>query len=129
MVKQFPRRDKMSRLSRLVASVRTHGCIAIGIGELRRAWGYKRTGAFITERMRRYLRDNGVAIGSEYRSLPSEVRPGSPSHNVLLYDAREQGEIQRLFRFLDTVRSGKTPYDMVLDYNTRLRRAAELFRE
>lgn len=119
----------MSKLDRLVASVRTHGCLAISVGELRQAWGYKRTGSFITEKMRRWLGENGVAIGSESAYLPSEVRPGSTSHNVLLYDARKEGEIDRLFRFLDTVRRGETPYDKVLDYSRQLRKAVAIFKE
>jgi hypothetical protein len=117
----------MTRWSRFVDRVRTNGCMAVSIGELRKVLGNPSPGMFITGKMHQCMRQKEIAIASNYTSLSNKERDAGPSLKVLLYDARRDSAMAKLFRALDAVRSGEVPLDNVPGYEMPLRSAMGLF--
>lgn len=102
----------------LVDRVRTTGCIAITIGALKEACQSEQIrgarGRFPAGRMEVWLEHKKIALGNDVAGYARSDRW------VLLYDARKDSDIAKLFEAVAAVREMKVPHSRVQEYARQL---------
>lgn len=110
--------EKWRAWEELVERVQTQGCIAITIGSLKKACQSPQIrgarGKFPAGMMEEWLKHKRIALGNDVAGYARSDRL------VLLYDARKDSDIAKLFETVDAVQKMKVPSSRVQEYARQL---------
>jgi hypothetical protein len=115
--------DRFLAWKKLVERVQTEGYVAITIGSLKDACQSTHVrgarGTFPPSRIRAWLAGTKIALGNDVRGDARRDRW------VLLYDARKESNVAKLFQAVDAVQRKRVPCSRVQEYAQKLREAAK----